>query len=98
MRLKPVQPPSAIRRRARRDAADEHPVLPVQGHFLHQLLGLVVVDRHEVVIEIDEQVLELIPQVGQRLPEELLRHHVRARFTGEIVPYPLPDRTRLCMP
>ena len=46
---------------ARRDTADEHPVFSAQGHLLHQLLGLVVVDRHQAVVEIDEQVLELIP-------------------------------------
>gem|GEM_PF-2175914 len=53
----------------RSDAANEHPVLPPvlppQGHLLHELLGLVVVDRHQAVFEINEQVVELVPQAGQ---------------------------------
>ena len=60
--------------KVRSDAANEHPVLPPQGHLLHELLGLVVLDRHQAVVEINEQVFELVPQVGQRLPEGLLRH------------------------
>ena len=70
---------------ARSDAANEHPVLAAQGHLLHQLLGLVVVDRHEAVIEVDEGVVELTPQVGQRLYEEFLGYHVHHRFAGKIL-------------
>ena len=36
-------------------------------------------ERHESVIEVDEQVLELIPQGGPRLSEKLLGHHVHPR-------------------
>jgi hypothetical protein len=83
---------------ARRDASDEHPVFPAQGYLLHQLLGLVVVDRHQPVVEIDEQVFELIAQVGQRLPEGLLGHHVGDGLAGEILLHPCPDRPSLGMP
>jgi hypothetical protein len=55
---------------ARRDTPDEHPVVSAQGYLLHQLLGLVVVEWHQAIVEIDEQVRELIPQVGQCPPKE----------------------------
>jgi len=81
--------------KTRSDAANEHPVFPAQCHLLHELLDLVIVNRHQSITLGVEQVLELIPQVGQCLPEDFFRHHVHERGTREVFPHPLPDRTRL---
>jgi len=79
----------------RSDTANEHPVFAAQCHLLHELLGLVVVDRHQAIVEVVEQVFELIPQVGQCLPEDFFRHHAHQSGTREAFPHPLPDWTRL---
>jgi len=66
----------------RRDAADQHPVLPPQGHLLVELLGEVVVDRHQAVIEMDDQVLELVVDGPDRLAEGLFTSHVGYGVAG----------------
>jgi hypothetical protein len=44
------------------------------------LFGEVVVDRHQAIVEIDEQVIELVAEVRQCLAERILRQHVGDRF------------------
>jgi len=71
-------------------AADEHPVFSAERHLLHELLGLVVVDRHEAVVEIFEHVIELVPEIRDRLPEGFFGHHVRHGVAGDQLAQSLP--------
>ena len=42
------------------DPADEHLVLAADGHLLHHLIGVVIVHRHQAVVEMDTWRLDIV--------------------------------------
>jgi hypothetical protein len=76
------------------NAADHEPIFAAQGHLLHQLFGVVVVDRHEAVVEIHDELIVVIPKIAECLAELLVRQHVGDGWAFDVFGNLRPERSR----
>ena len=72
------------------NAADHEPVLPSGRYLLHQLLGVVVINRYQAIVEIHHELVVVIAEIAQRLAELLVGQHVGhsrpVNVVGDLLP------------